>query len=373
MKRVVPIFAVGVLFLAACTLPQQSTPTAPQVESEDSQGTIPLESTTDAILPASFYFISQGQIWRGEEDGQSFDQITQEVQEVIGMDVSPVDSSLAYVSGNQLILTDARGDNRRVLVEGISPQDTDDEMYRVRDQISSPAWAPDGQRLAYGHNGVNLIDVNDGQTIHLLENPDPPTGGHDMISILFPITWTLDGESLFVNDMTSCRLISVDAPGDTQEIRFNGGCDFTWSIDHQSVYSAESGSEYTTFGVWQVDIGTGEVSMLLGADENYDWMTSAAFPKQTSDGRLFFFFRVAEEGAEPMFVSTPLDDLRQMTTIRPISLSGKLFYSDALWAPDASLVIVAIRNDSMYILPTDESAMITLPISGASNLRWGVQ
>ena len=209
MRRIIQFAVISLIVCTACTMPQGATPAVLPVESQGSQETVPLESTTDAILPAAFYFISLGQIWRCEYDGKSFNQITQEPQEVIAMDVSPLDGSLAYVSANQLILADAQGNNRRVLVDGIPQQNTDDEMYRVRDQVSSPAWAPDGQRLAYGLDGINLIKINDGQIIHLMKNPNPPTGGHDMISILLPRSWTLDGERLFVKDMTSCRLMSV--------------------------------------------------------------------------------------------------------------------------------------------------------------------
>ena len=100
-------------------------------------------------------------------------------------------------------------------------------------------------------------------------------------------------------------------------------------------------------------------------------MEAAAFPKQAPDGRLFFFYYSGEVDAEPMLVAAPLEDLTQMIPLRPITLKGDLFYSEVLWTSDAGLVVIGIYRGPMHILKTDDSPMITLPISDASNLRWG--
>ena len=123
--------------------------------------------------------------------------------------------------------------------------------------------------------------------------------------------------------------------------------------------------------MWQIDASTGAVTLLLKEDETFTETTSAAFPIQAPDGQLYFFYQAADEDAKPMLVAAPLTDMTKMTPLSSITLNSDIFWSEALWAPDASLVIISMYKGPMHILQTDDTPMITLPVSGASNLRWG--
>jgi hypothetical protein len=82
--------------------------------------------------------------------------ITFEPADVMDYDVSLADGSLASVANNQLILVNADGSNRRVLVDG-GPKENNF-------WVTSPVFSPDGHTLTYSYKGLNLFDIPTGIT-----------------------------------------------------------------------------------------------------------------------------------------------------------------------------------------------------------------
>jgi hypothetical protein len=151
------------------------------------------------VLPASLYILADHsgsyQVWRVGVDGATIDQITDEAADVDGFDVSPADSTLAYVSGNQLILADADGGDRRVLVAGAELPATPDNSYWSQ-SLGNPVWSPSGDRLAYSLNGLNIYTVATGATANILANTLPTDDAPASIMLYFPSQFSPDGSQL---------------------------------------------------------------------------------------------------------------------------------------------------------------------------------
>src|SRR5215207_1316806 len=95
-------------------------------------------------LPAPLYVLEGGQVVRIDVDGTTKTTLTDErpftpgALAITDLAVSPVDGALAYVlqgaNGNTLVMTDANGTNRRVLLEN--------------EPVATPRWSRDGSAVA---------------------------------------------------------------------------------------------------------------------------------------------------------------------------------------------------------------------------------
>jgi hypothetical protein len=153
--------------------------------------------TATSLLPQSLYFLgndSQGisQIYRMERDGKTKTQLTFEPVNVWDYGVSPTDGSLAYESNNQLVLVNADGSNRRVLVDGTPNPDTRG--------FYNPVFSPDGQTLAYAHTGLNLYSVSAGvSSLVIADQMNDPGDGHVLpVETYTPESYSPDGTKLLV-------------------------------------------------------------------------------------------------------------------------------------------------------------------------------
>ncbi len=151
------------------------------------------------VLPAPLYFLADRtgtfQVWRVAVDGVTVQQITDEPAQVDMFDVSPADGTLAYVSGNQLLLANADGADRHVLVAGAALPATPDESYWAQ-SLGNPVWSPDGGRLAYSLNGLNIYTVASGATVNILANTLPTADAPAAIQLYYPSLWSPDGSKL---------------------------------------------------------------------------------------------------------------------------------------------------------------------------------
>src|SRR5574341_1568816 len=163
MKRAIfTLIIITLLVLAACASPATDTGTQPSVSDQvatvvgmtlqastpeaavaPTQTNLPEEPAS--LLPHSLYFLGKdgnwvNQVFRMERDGKTNAQLTSEPAGVDDYDVSSNDGSIAYITNNQLIMSQTDGSNRRELVFG-GPKDGNNPW------VGNPVFSPDGKIL----------------------------------------------------------------------------------------------------------------------------------------------------------------------------------------------------------------------------------
>jgi hypothetical protein len=360
-----------------------SLPTPEQPDSATQPSTTP---TPDALLPQPLYFLafdgqSVKQVFRLERDGKAEKQLTFESANVTNYDVSPVDGSIAFESDNQLLLANADGSNRRVMVDG----------------ARKPVFSPDGKTLAYSLNGLNLYDLSTGNSNLVL--PDQPLGGSLPPELYIPDKYSPDGTKLLLEvghppDSPWTAAIYTPATNTVVPVAGNdprlsccvyyGGAN--WSADSSSLYTAATIPDASTpFGeLWKVDANTGAAATLIpgsAGDGNMMLMYLAYEPYLAPDGGLNFFSAKIPEATGhvdhvPMvIVRTRPEDITANWSI----LRGDMFdlVDEVLWAPDASIAIVVFapleaqidggRAEVVYFDGRPNAPLADY----AENLKWG--
>jgi hypothetical protein len=384
-----PSVSGEVATVVALTL-QATTP-----EIVDTPTNVPEVSTS--LLPHSLYFLGRDsqsltQIYRMERDGRTQTQLTFEPVNVTDYDVSLADGSLAYVASNQLLLADADGSNRRVLVDGGTGPD-------LRG-FYSPVFSPDGGTLAYAHNGLKLYSLSTGVSNLVIEDQygDPmPEGQRLPIETYSPERYSPDGTKLLLalGHWEVAPSHAVYHPGTNALVRyaevkdyiyccsFHGGP--VWSPDSSSFYGVASvhDTAYQFGELWRVDAANGTLtrtfsSPLAGSETVY----LPVEPYLAPDGQLYFFFGTYD--VDSGFFDAPVlelvrsapDEVTDRTVLRDENF---VLMDEALWAPDASFVIVASsvgRNWDLdggvlelYYTDGQKEAVWLAPYGG--QMKWG--
>jgi len=389
----------------ACTLPfaipQPSGDPVATVVAATLQALTPTasggESPTTApagLLPHSLYYLNKdsagvAQVYRLEADGKTVRQITFEPSAVGAYDVSQVDGSVAYVANNQLLLIDANGADRRVLVDG-GPVDENNPFVS---SVNEPAFSPDGETIAYWHKGLNLYAVSPEVNNLVLENvvSDPISGAPVPGELYFPQKYSPDGWKLLITvAIPNSDGISAGIyyPATDSLVRLSGAegarlcCgEQAWSPDGSALFDANASLGFLSTGLWRVDAASGNVTTLLpseAGDGNYNF---ADEPYVAPDGQLYFFFATAPapdgfaDNTPLQMVRSAADGVSGRTVLRPETFET---LNEALWAPDASFVITAkAPTDSVYAGGVIElyyadatKSMISLVPFG-QQLKWG--
>jgi Tol biopolymer transport system component len=330
------------------------------------------------------------QIYHMERDGKTPTQLTAEPVNVLDYDVSLVDGALAYEIDNQLILINADGSNRRILVDG-TPRLSPRGYYR-------PVFSPDGKTLAYTRGGINIYDLSTGVSNLTLADKPGSSEGALPLETYWTEKYSPDGTKLLVGaahppdspanaviySLANNAVVQLSGGGSLNCCDFYGGAE--WSADSSSFYSVASLYDFSAphGALWKVDAASGAVTTLIpaGAGAGDSALMYLPFtPYFASNGQLYFFSAKYPETAGytrrvPFLIirSTPDDITTNWTVMRPDTFE---MMNEALWSPDADFVIVTIASTKddydggqaeLVYLDGRPNVMLT---AFAQNMKWG--
>ena len=347
--------------------------------------------TPVGLLPHTLYFVNNdgtgiAQVFRLGTDGETVTQLTSEPSAVGSYDVSQVDGSVIYISNNQLLFINADGSGRRMLVDGgaIDPND------QFSTSISSPVFSPDGQTLAYGYKGLNLYAISTGVSNRVLAQQANPNSASLPGVTYSPKNYSPDGTKLLVStiipnsDGSATGIYSISGnvllPMDGDGMRV---CctEQAWTPDGSGLYTANATVGFFASGLWKIDTATGKSSTLLPTEAGGGAYNLAAFPYLAPDGNLYFFYNTALnpdgmiDHAPLQIVRAAADGVTGRAILRPETFTA---LNEALWAPDASFVIVAkAPSDTVYVggalelYYTDGAKSMIALLPFGQQLKWG--
>ena len=403
-RRVYPFVALIFMMLAAlaCGLPGGAQPSTPnQVETivaatiqalTPAPGTEPTsapDSEALSVLPHSFYYLGTDgsgltQVFRIEKDGKTQKQLTSETVNVGNYDVSPVDGSVAYVVNHQLVSINADGSNRSMLVDGGTP-DPDNQLGTT---ITSPTFSPNGQTIAYGFKGLNFYSILGGTSNLVL--PQKAAGDSTPPEMYFPQDYSPDGSKILITiAIPNSDGISsgIFYPGPNTIVRFTGGdgaricCNKqSWTSDSAALFVGNSSLGFLSSGLWRIDAATGNTTTLIPTEAGGGNYNFANAPYLAPDGQLYYFF-VSASSAEGVTARPPLQVVRSapdgVTGRAVLNAENFQLMNEALWAPDASFVIVAFapiqdvytggQAEVVYLDGRPGMVLTTY----AQNMKWG--
>ncbi|MBN2119237.1 MAG: hypothetical protein JW730_21885 [Anaerolineales bacterium] len=324
------------------------------VPAEDSATAPATEAPTD-LLPRAFYYLgpdSAGltQVFRVETDGFTRRQLTSEPVNVSDYDVSMADGSVAYIADNRLLYVNMAGSERRVLVDG-GAVDPNNPFIST---VSSPVFAFDGGTIAYGYKGLQNYSFSTEKSRLLIENQIEAVGDGLFVprELYSPERYSPDGSKLLITlGYYEGASSAIYDPATQALVRLEGGegavicCDdVEWAADSSSIYAASPTMGMFNPGLWKVDAATGKVTTLIQAEAGGGSYNLADKPYLAPDGQLFFFF-ASIPSTDGMIMRSPLQLVRSasdgVTGRTVISDQNFQLLNEALWAPDASFVIVA--------------------------------
>jgi Tol biopolymer transport system component len=376
------VIGFGLLLFGACS---------PTTDGPDPDPILETGVQTGSLLPHSLYFLSDQadgvfQVWFIDAGGAAAHQVTSEPGGVIQFDVSPTDGQVAYITGNQLYLINSDGSGRTLLVDGGEVEDQN-RTYQYTQQLNGVRWAPTGEMLAYGQNGIHLYFIAEQSDVHLIENEIEELEGGQLhpVAIISPVSWSPDAVFLLVEiGFLEGGVLGTYHLQNDHLVRFGGFggmcCHPSWTPDGRSVLVASPIFGNIPSGLWRYDAQTGAEEELLHHTSEDGTLNFAGWPLQLPDGGLRYFFNnmaaFPQTEALLLMVSTGADGHSNREIIR----SEYWENYEVLWAEDGSLAISVQpptgvgaswpRTGPIVIIPASDEPVVPLTANGYS-LRWG--
>lgn len=386
------LFAYLVLFMVAfaCANPPGGTPPESPANIETIVAATfqaltqvpPSPNGISSLLPHPLYFLNNdgaglAQVYRLDKDGVAVTQLTFEPANVNDYDVSMMDGSVAYVSNNQLFTIKADGSNRSMIFnEGA---------------VSNPVWSPTGETIAFAYKGLNFYSIASGQSSRVLEDQVDDLGDGLTFprELYWPESYSADGSKLIITlGYYEGASTAIYYPNGGALVRLNGAegaiicCgDYHLTSDASTLYAANPSSGMFNAGLWRVNTATGDVTTLLLGSYDTNPAEVADNPFLAPDGQLYFFYASLPNADEfidrpPLqLVRSAADGVTGRTVLRPETFENM---NEAIWAPDASFVIVAnpalpeiYEGGAAQLYYTNgQKAMVSL-VSYAMKMKWG--
>lgn len=350
------------------------------------------------LLPAPLYYLSDvlgsQQIWRVEIDGSKSTLLTNLPQPVDAYDVSPATGRLAYISNNQLFISDALGHD---------PQLIDTQNEDLSGWYGSLAWSPDGARLAFtGKSGVWLYEVGEKNLRLWLSMSAESLPRPDVLQLTRPASWSPDGRALLVNSVSAgwgeVNYLPLDGSATSIQIGLSICDEVRWSLDSQTLY----GSRDTLYGPcdtpglrrWDM-LNHSLTPLIVSKSITPTQHVLARFvqaAQEAPDGALYYFYGSAElpysDTKGTLFmVRSARDGVTERHALRSDSYTDLY---EVLWAPDMSAAVVvegypagssgsrSTSRGTIKFLTTDNkpalfgSSRPPLVVAGRGcELRWG--
>jgi len=286
-----------------------------------------------------------------------------------------------------MLTVNADGSNRRMLVDG-GPGDENNPFLTT---IMNPVFSPNGETIAFGYKGLNFYSIASGQYNTVLENQIEDQGSGFFIprELYWPEKYAADGSKLIITlGYYEGAAAAIYYPNGSALVRLNGDegalicCgNANWTADSSAFHAGNDSIGMYSPGLWRVDSANGNVSTLLPGDAGNGTFNFADAPYLAPDGQLYYFF--ANRPNTDEFVSrvpiqlvrSAADGVTNRVVLRPETYENM---NEALWASDASFVIIAdapiqevYQGGAAELVYTDGQKSVIPLVPFAMKMKWG--